>query len=313
MPNGSNQKRKEMKRKRRNKRMQKRNKKMERRRDRMNKGKRSAWQIIEDAIAISILGAALAGLTGVTTLVVRDHVAFKAEKAAVERLYKIGNAAVALCDKSDILPEGKAIWNSEFYGRRNNIYLNTVLGKNIESPFVIVEQNLPLPVAGTGYDAVMPKDHKRYVEINRVFNYIGDVMGKEFIVVDDRAELLSGMTADMMERIPVWELYLAIDEGRYMGYPVAAWGDGIRGILGIEVWWWYSDDMWDEGGTRTILHEAGHMLGLGHVGESAGDQTVMGGTKDHERSFASRTFGLHDLAGLQQLWCNDPTDEKEGR
>lgn len=286
----------------------------------MNRGKRSVWQIIEEAIIISIFGASIAALIGLTTFAVRDHVSFKAElaaeKAAVERLYKIGNATVALCDKSDILPEGKAIWNSESYvlhGRGDNIYMNTVFGRNIESPFVVVEQNLPLPVAGTGYDAVMPKDHKRYVEIKRVFNYIGDVMGKEFIVVDDRAELLSGMTADMMERIPVWELYLAIDEGRYMGYPVAAWGDGIRGILGIEVWWWYRDDMWDEGGTHALLHEAGHMLGLGHVDESAGDQTVMGGTMDHERLFAPRTFGLHDLAGLQQLWCNDPTDEKEGR
>jgi len=227
----------------------------------------------------------------------------KEDNAAMVQRYELSTNGMALCDKDNLLSQEDAVWS----GNRRELWNHNLLALKSKFDFVVVEQNLPLPVTGTGYDAVMPKDNPRYKVINEVFDYVGDLMGRKFIVVDDRKEILGDMTADMADKVPVWELYLAIDEGRYMGYPVVAWGDQIGGVLGVEVWWWYDDNMWKEGGYYTLLHEIGHMLGLGHVDESAGYESVMGGIhKSTSQMMATRTFGSHDLAGLKNLWCTNP-------
>lgn len=274
----------------------------------MNKKSKIGNTIIDVIAMIFGVTIAIAMLAFVVTIVKMQVSYVKEENkrnAVIAERYEVNTADMNLC-KMNGLPVGDdAVWSFNHHG--GGIYEHNLLGRKSESDVVIVEQNLPLPVAGTGYDAVMPVDHTRYMVINRVFNYVGDLMDKKFIVVDDRKEVLDDMTADAADRVPVVELYLALDEGKYMGYPVAAWADARNGVLGVEVWWWYDDNMWNEGGYYTLLHEIGHLLGLGHVDESAGHETVMGGEqKSTNQSMATRTFGLHDLAGLKHLWCTNP-------
>lgn len=273
-----------------------------------NKGK--VGDKIINAIATMIGMTMIAVCFAVVCVMVKSEIDYhnkeKQHDAVVAQKYAVNTADMNLC-KMKGLPEGDdAVFSVSPYGNgwQKRLYERNFLAVKAESDLVVVEQNLPLPVAGTGYDAVMPKDHVRYKAIKQVFDYVGDLMGKKFIIVDDRNEVLGEMTADAADRIPVLELYLALDEGRYMGYPYVAWADALNGVLGVEVWWWYDDNMWSEGGYHTFLHEIGHLLGLDHVDEEAGHETVMGGTQRDES--ATRTFGLHDLAGLKYLWCSNP-------
>lgn len=262
---------------------------------------------INDAMEVIVYSIILIAMLAALGYLIKSEMSYNnaqdKEDAAIVQRYEMSKSGMSLCNMN-VLSREDAVWS----GSRYPMWNTNLLALKSEFDFVVVEQNLPLPVAGTGFGAVMPKDHPRYKVINEVFDYVGDLMGREFIIVDDRQEILGSMTADMAERVPVWELYLAIDEGRYMGYPVAAWGDQIGGVLGVEVWWWYDDNMWKEGGYYTFLHEIGHMLGLGHVDESAGHGSVMGGEhKSTAEMMSTRTFGPHDLAGLKHLWCTNPT------
>jgi cell division protein FtsB len=226
------------------------------------------------------------------------------KQAKIAQRYEMISESVKLCDANDIPTEQDALWSLMSLER---MWRSNHLISKSELDFVIVEQNLPLPVADTGYDFVMPKDHVRYQVIKQVFDYVGDLMGREFIIVDDRKEILGGMTPDMANEVPVLELKLAVKEGEYMGYPIAAWADQQEGVIGVEVWWWYDDNMWKEGGYYTILHEVGHLLGLGHADESAGLGSVMGGTlRTANQMRQTKTFGLNDIAALKYLWCNNP-------
>jgi len=270
---------------------------------------------IKDSLEVIVYGILVTGMFAVLGYIIKNEMDYnKAENekvaAMVQRYEMSYKTGMSLCE-TNVLSQETDVWSGDpYYTDPYYLWNVNFLALKSESDFVVVEQNLPLPVTGTGYGAVMPKDHPRYKKINEVFDYLGDLMGREFIVVDNRQEILGGMTADMADRVPVLELYLAVDTGRYVGFPAAAWADQIGGVLGVEVWWWYDDNAWEESGYYVFLHEIGHLLGLGHVDESATQESVMGEfMKSANHMVQTKTFGLHDLTGLKRLWCTNPVEE----